>query len=225
MKDYYAILGVSESADQKEIKKAYRKLALKFHPDRNADDQEAAERFKEVSEAYGVLSSPEKRNEYDYAKNFQGKQWSPFGSSPGGHPFSDMGSMFESWGFNPFNPSFSEGAQKPRQKKSWSVNVELTKENIDSGHAKKTLRLRRQINCEVCSGQGGTEKTLCFDCAGMGTRNRIQEVQGMIIKMQEPCTTCNATGNIFKNPCYACSGQGKIKVVESYDIDINIKKQ
>ena len=241
MKDFYAILGVDPGADDKEIKKAYRKLALKYHPDRNSGDEDAADRFKEVSEAYSVLSSPDKRNEYDYLR-IHGDQpsRSPFSNSPGGHPFSDMGSIFERMGFNPFDPfanardtAWKDGPgthnyrpkQPPKKEKPWTVKVELTKENVDSGYANKTLRLRRFIPCEPCDGIGGFGSEVCYDCAGTGLRQNIRELDGMIIKVQEPCTKCGTSGIIISEKCTACNGEGKFKKIELYDIDIKINRK
>ena len=236
MKDYYQILGVESTADDKEIKKAYRKLALKYHPDRNANEQAAAERFKEVSEAYGVLSSPEKRNEYDFARQMSAGRWSNLGGNPGGHSFSDLGSMFEGFGFNPFDPfanarnhPFNDGPSPrppPHQReKPWTVNVQLTKENVETGHASKTLRLHKTATCEPCKGVGGDSADICYICAGTGTVNSIREYDGMVVKIANPCTSCDGRGNIIQNPCSVCMGQGTVKSMDLYDIEINITKR
>lgn len=238
MKDYYEILGVDPSADEKEIKKSYRKLAMKYHPDRNAGNEEAASRFKEVSEAYSVLSSPEKRNEYDFVNSGGGQNpWSGFGNSSGGHPFSDMGTIFEQFGFNPFDPfqrtrdsAFRDGPgqhqqPRPKKEKNWHVNLELMRDEFDLGSTEKSLRIRRHVPCKPCDGMGGTDPGVCLTCAGTGTYQKIQHQTGMIIKTTEPCTKCAGVGNIFKNICQYCTGQGRISRVETYDISIKINKR
>ena len=211
MKDYYGVLGVSRDASDAEIKKAYRKLAKQFHPDRNKDSQEAAERFKEVSEAYGVLSSPEKRNEYDYhfSHGFHSHHRS----------FEDL---FANFGFDPFS-NFGGPRQKPQPPVS-KIAIDLTVEELRSGGKRFPLKIRVKKDCVPCDGQGGDYVETCHLCRGTGKAHTLQQHGSMVIKVETTCTLCHGRGKLISGICRVCSGEGKVREVEEYDINIDVRK-
>ena len=198
-RDYYAVLGVSRDADDGELKKAYRNLARAHHPDKNPGDKKAEERFKEISEAYGVLSDPDKRAHYDR-----------FGTAPsaGGGP--DMGfntiveDLFESFGF------FGGGGQRrPRAHRGDDLryDLEITLEEAADGVETK-LQIPRLEACETCKGSGreaGTQPETCGSCRGQG---QVRFSQGFLT-VARPCPTCRGQGRINRHPCKTCGGEGR----------------
>ena len=214
MKDYYAVLGISQNAEDKEIKKAYRQLAMKFHPDRNSGSPEAVERFKEVSEAYNTLSDHVKRSHYDAQRaGFDGSQF---------RSFEDLFSGFG--GFNPFD-RFSEFTSPQPKPKVSKISFELSMEDIKNGGKQVPLRLRVLKDCVPCNGRGGDIANACHECAGTGTVHKLETHGPMVIKTSNPCRLCHGRGKIFSGICHTCKGDGKIKVVEEYDVSINVEKR
>lgn len=223
--DPYRILGVKKTATQDEIKKAYRKLALKFHPDRNQGDEQAAESFKEVSEAYEVLSDAEKRKVYDRfghdglkGQGFQGGGFehardifeSFFGGAGGGGLEDLFGGMFGGGGRG------RRGG--PRQGSHLRVQVGVTLQEAFSG-VERTLTIRRNEHCGECGGSGaakGTQPETCGTCHGRG---QVQRQQGFFM-MQSPCPTCGGQGSVIKDPCQRCQGQGLMP--QSKEIEVRI---
>ncbi|HEX5035720.1 MAG TPA: molecular chaperone DnaJ [bacterium] len=203
-RDYYEILGVAKSASPEEIKKAYRQLALKLHPDRNPEDKHAEELFKEAAEAYEILSDPETRARYDR-----------FGHAglgqAGGRPFHDVEDIFASFGdiFEDFF-GFSggrRGAAKMRRGRDISSEVELSFEEACFGVEKKIDVTRREL-CEDCGGQGaapGTERKTCATCQGYGKVNRTQG----FFTVTTACPQCQGVGTILTDPCRQCRGDGR----------------
>ena len=217
-KDYYQILGVSESATQEEIKKAYRRLAKQYHPDANPNDAAAAERFKEVGEAYAVLSDPEKRAQYDRMRRMG--PFSAFGTGPGGAPggaggfrftiddLGDLGGIGDL-----FSSLFDFGGRRRRSRTGVERgrDVELTVE-IDfllaARGGKTTVRVPINEDCAVCSGTGnapGSRPISCGECGGTG---RISFGQGGFA-VNRPCPACYGRGQIPNDPCRACGGSGQ----------------
>ena len=217
MKDYYAILGLSRSASEKEIKQAYRELAKKFHPDRNDDSPEANERFKEVSEAYSVLGSPEDRAEYD------------FHTSPGRHSHhSSFEDLFSNLGWNPFG---GQGGFPPPHMNSRNappvgkISIDLTVEELRSGGKEFPIKIRVKKTCETCGGAGGKDVRICHFCRGSGQQQKLHNSGGMVIQMSVPCSLCHGRGKLFSGICKPCMGDGKIRVVEEYGIKIEVTRK
>ena len=217
-KDYYELLGVSRDASADEIKKAYRKQALKYHPDRNPGDKEAEEHFKEVAEAYDVLSDPDKRSRYDQFGPSGVDGASGFGGFGGGGGFTvdDIFSRFGDIFGGGFGDYFGGGrdassgrAHRPMGS-DLRVTVRLTLEDINSGVDKK-LRVKKLIQCDSCHGQGTTEsdgKRSCSTCGGAGV---VYDVRNSIfgqMRTQSVCPTCGGSGEVVTKPCTKCHGKG-----------------
>lgn len=217
-KDYYEILGVPRNATQEEIKKAYRNLALKYHPDRNPGDKEAEEKFKEAAEAYSVLGDPEKRRIYDtYGHSgLRGEQFTDFDifSSSIFQEFEDiLGNFF---GFDFFSPRRSKRGPKPGAD-IW-LEVEISLEDAFIG-VEKEIEVYRDEICSVCNGEGvekGTKREVCPTCKGSG---HVRYQQGFF-SISRTCPQCDGSGEIIKNPCKACRGTGKRKEKRTLKIKI-----
>lgn len=207
MKDYYQILGVSRDATQDEIKKAFRQLALKYHPDRNLGDKEAEEKFKEINEAYSCLSDPEKRANYDRFGTAEGMGagFGGFGAGFGG--FSDIfGDIFEEF-FGTFG-----GSKRPRPTKGsdLSYRLDITLEEAAFGVEKK-ISIPRWQSCNVCNGSGsepGTSPLVCPNCRGSG---HVRFQQGFF-SVSKTCGKCHGSGRIISHPCKNCKGNTKVRV-------------
>ena len=207
-KDYYSILGVSKEASESEIKKAYRKLSKEYHPDLNPNNKEAEEKFKEIAEAYSVLSDSEKRNNYDRFGTADGRGGNPFG----GMNMDDIYSSF--FGGNPFG-----GRQNMRRKgNDIRINIKLTLDEIYSGVHKK-IKYRKNSKCEPCDGKGG-ELSKCTRCNGQGVVNQIQQTPFGRIQSSVVCNSCQGSGEMVVKSCGSCNGNGiKLSEVE-YEFDI-----
>ena len=228
-RDYYEVLGVDKKATEDEIKKAYRKIAIKYHPDRNPGNKEAEEKFKEAAEAYDVLHDPQKRQQYDQF-GFNG----PMGGGAGGFGgfgggsmnMDDIFSMFgDIFGGHAGFGGFSSGKQRrPQQFRGTDLRlkVKLTLEEINSGVVKK-FKVRKDVKCSHCHGSGsedgsGTEN--CPTCHGSGIiTHTTQSIFGMM-QTQGVCPTCNGTGQVVKNKCHHCGGTGVEKGEEVVEINI-----
>jgi molecular chaperone DnaJ len=212
-KDYYEILGVSKSSDADEIKKAYRKLAIKYHPDKNPGNAEAEEKFKEAAEAYDVLSNPEKKQRYD--------QYGHAGMSGGGYSgggnmddiFSNFGDIFGE--DSPFGSFFgggrSGGGGRQRRKGSnLRIKLKLTLEEIANG-AEKKIKVKRQMSCESCNGNGsknGTAIKTCGTCNGSGQVRKVVDTMLGRMVSTTTCSTCNGSGSVITDKCTTCHGSG-----------------
>ena len=214
-RDYYEVLGVEKSASAEEIKKAYRKSAMKYHPDRNPGDKEAEEKFKELGEAYEVLSDDEKRSRYDQF-GFAGVDPS-YGGGQGG--YGDFGGGFG--GFGGFGDIFSEffggGTSQrtrngPRRGEDIGVRIEVTFEEAAFGTEKEVSYYRIE-NCGKCDGTGSADGQVenCSRCGGSGQVRTTQNVMGMAFQSTSTCPQCNGRGKIIKNPCSVCRGKAKIR--------------
>ena len=213
-RDYYEVLGVSKNATESEIKAAYRKLAIKYHPDRNPDNAEAEEKFKEAAEAYDVLHDSQKRQQYDqFGFNAPGGGFGSAGGFGGGFSMDDIFSMFGDIfgghsGFGGF------GGGQPRQRKfrgsDLRVKVKLNLKDISTGVEKK-FKLKKYVPCSHChgsgaEGNGGTET--CPTCHGTGSVTRTQQSIFGMMQTQTVCPQCNGEGKIIKNKCKECGGEG-----------------
>ena len=217
--DYYSILGVSKSASKDEIKSAYRKLAMKYHPDRNPGDKSAEEKFKRINEAYSVLSDPEKRKNYD---SF-GKAGANYGNS-GGFNFNDFGGdIFEGFSdiFNNFT-GFGSKKSNVRRGEDLRIKVKVTLEDVALG-TKKKVKLSHYKKCNSCGGYGSKNTDSferCSRCNGTGyVTNRVKTIFGSMASTSE-CNYCSGTGKIIKDKCKDCRGEGRIYSEDIIDITI-----
>ena len=221
-KDYYDVLGVSKSAEQDEIKKAYRKLAIKYHPDRNPDNKHAEDKFKEAAEAYEILSNVSKRQKYD--------QFGHAGMQGGHdyHQYSNINDIFESFG-DIFGSIFGGGFSQQQSRKSGPVaqrghdlaqNINITLKEAYLG-SKKEIRIYHYVTCSSCHGNGckaGTKPEICNSCKGTG---QTVARQGFF-SFSQPCNTCYGKGYIITNPCSSCSGQSRVQKHEKLTVTIPV---
>ncbi len=216
-RDYYEVLGVDKNAGAEDIKKAYRKSAMKYHPDRNPGDKEAEEKFKELGEAYEVLSDQEKRARYDQYgfagvdPNFGAGQGGAYGAGFG--DFGDLGDIFGSF----FGGGFGGGGRRsnqnaPRRGENVAARLELTFEEAAFG-AEKEITIQRIENCAACSGSGSADGVIdtCPTCRGAGQIRTTQNFMGMAMQSTTVCPQCNGKGKIIKTPCNTCRGKGKVR--------------
>ena len=216
-KDFYGILDLDKGASKEEIKKAYRKLAMKYHPDRNAGDSEAESKFKEVNEAYSILSDDGKRQQYD---TFWSTGWG-WGNPFGGGWFqaddiSDIFSSFFGWGF-----SGTWGARKSTERRGEDLEYELhidLKTSIYGG--KDTLEFQRRTYCESCDGDGGSGKKTCATCGGRGQVTHTSQSPFGVIQQTRTCADCDGSWETFEEVCNECHGEKRILKKEALDIDI-----
>ena len=216
IRDYYKILGVSRDATQDDIKKAFRQLALKYHPDRNPGDKQSEEKFKEINEAYSCLSDTEKRSNYDRFGTAEGfAHGTGFGTGQAYGGFSDI---FEDL-FDDIFGAFG-GFKKPRPTKGADLryNLNITLEEAFSG-IDKTIEILRWQSCETCKGSGaspGTTPTSCPNCRGTG---HVRYQQGFF-SVSKTCGKCHGSGKVIQKPCNTCKGEGKIRVKKELSVKI-----
>lgn len=223
-RDFYEILGVQRNASQDEIKKAYRKLALQFHPDRNPNNKQAEEKFKEAAEAYEALSDPDKRRRYDQFGHdgMRGTDFRPFTNVD--DIFSTFGDIFGQSGFggSVFDEMFGGrggGQQRQRQKpvgqpgSDLKVRLKLTLEEIATGVEKK-LKIKKSIVCGTCHGSGAkssSSRITCPVCSGTGELRQVsRSVFGQFVNIST-CNNCGGEGKIIKDPCLTCRGDGRVQ--------------
>ncbi len=226
-RDYYEILGVNKNATDDELKKAYRKLAKKYHPDANPDNkQEAEAKFKEVNEAYENLSDPQKRKMYDQFGTVDpqgfGGAGGPFGGQGGYYSYSssdfgdfgDLGDIFSSFFGGGFGGRTSSRRQTgPRKGADLELRMEITFEEAFLGVEKEVI-ITRDETCDTCHGSGakpGTSKMKCTTCNGTGQVTQVQNTILGQMQTRRTCTTCHGTGEIIKEPCETCRGKGTVR--------------
>ncbi len=212
-RDYYEVLGVGKTASAEDIKKAYRKLAIKYHPDKNPDNPEAEEKFKEAAEAYEVLSNPEKKQRYDqYGHAGMG---GGFGGQGGGMNmddiFSNFGDIFgEDSPFGSFFGGNRGGGRAKRRGTNLRIKLKMDLEEVANG-AEKKIKVKRHVACDTCHGNGsknGTSVKACPTCQGTGqTRKVVDTMLGRMVS-SATCTTCQGTGSIVSEKCTVCHGAG-----------------
>lgn len=215
-RDYYQVLGVDKSASADDIKKAYRKLAMKYHPDRNPGDKSAEEKFKEVGEAYEVLSDADKRSRYDsygfagVDPNFNPNAGGGFGGGFGGAGF-DFGDIFGDF-FGGGASSRSASQNAPRRGENVMARLELTFEEAAFG-CEKEVSAPRIENCPNCHGTGSADGQIetCSRCHGTGQEQVVQSFMGMRMQTATTCSQCGGRGKIIKTPCSTCKGKGKVR--------------
>ena len=220
-RDFYEVLGVEKTASTDEIKKAYRKAAMKYHPDRNPGDKEAEAKFKEAGEAYEILSDDDKRARYDqYGHAGVDPNFNPgfggFGGGFGGGGFGGFGDIGDIFG-DLFGGGFGGGARSggrsgPRRGENVAARLELTFEEAAFG-AEKEVTAARIENCAKCSGTGSADGTVetCTRCGGSGQIRTQQNFMGMAMQSTSPCPACGGKGKQIKTPCTTCKGKGKVR--------------
>lgn len=225
-RDYYEVLGLQKGASDNDIKKAFRKMAMKYHPDKNPGDKVAEEKFKEINEAYAVLSDPEKKEKYDRFGHAGVDPNSGFGGGAGGFGgFGGFEDIFDMFGgaFGGFGGS-SRGRRNngPRKGSDLQKAVTITFEEAAFG-TKKEIRLNKYVKCKTCGGSGaapGTSKKSCPKCGGTGEIRTAQRTPLGTFQSVSPCPDCNGTGEINETPCPDCGGSGKTR--DNVTISVNI---
>lgn len=225
-RDYYEVLGVDKGADETTIKKAYRKIAMKYHPDRNPDDKEAEEKFKEAAEAYEVLSDADKKARYDrfgHAGMGQGG-----GGFQGGMTmddiFSQFGDIFGDGG-SPFESFFGGGGARTRTGQRGSnlrIKIPLTLEEIQNGVTKK-IKVKKDKNCDVCDGSGAKDASAVKSCTTCGGSGYVRQIKSTFLGQMQTtavCPTCQGNGKQITDKCGNCSGTGSVKGQETIEIEI-----
>ena len=225
-RDYYEVLGLQKGASDNDIKKAFRKMAMKYHPDKNPGDKVAEEKFKEINEAYAVLSDPEKKEKYDRFGHAGVDPNSGFGGGAGGFGgFGGFEDIFDMFGgaFGGFGGG-SRGRRNngPRKGSDLQKAVTITFEEAAFG-TKKEIRLNKYVKCKTCGGSGaapGTSTKSCPKCGGTGEIRTAQRTPLGTFQSVSPCPDCNGTGEINETPCPDCGGSGKTR--DNVTISVNI---
>ncbi|MBD3225921.1 MAG: molecular chaperone DnaJ [Caldithrix sp.] len=228
-KDYYEVLGIDRNASQEDIKKAYRKLAVQYHPDKNPDDKNAEAKFKEIAEAYAVLSDQQKRKQYDQfgtVGSGAGQGFGGFGA--GGFDISDALRQFmeEGFGFDIFGGGTgSRSARRRRANKRGAdlqVKLKLTMEEIATGVRKK-IKVKKQVKCQECNGTGSAKYSrtvACPTCHGSGEMRQVsQSLFGQMVNVTT-CQRCSGEGQIIENPCQSCNGTGRSSGSKTIEINV-----
>ncbi len=221
-RDYYEILGVARDASPEELKKAYRKLAIKYHPDKNPDNKPAEEKFKEAAEAYEVLNNPEKKQQYDRFGHA-----GVHGAAGGGGRGMTMDDIFDQFsdvfdGHGSFGGFSRQGGQRMRKGSDLRIKLTLSLQDIAHGVQKK-IKIKRYISCESCGGNGakdGTEISTCPTCRGAGQVNRVVSTPIGQMVAAAPCNTCHGEGKRISAPCTTCRQEGRQLKEETLTIKI-----
>ena len=230
-RDFYEILGVSKSASQEEIKKAYRKVAMQFHPDRNPGDKAAEDKFKEAAEAYEILNDPDKKAQYDrFGHNAFSSGRGGGGNYGGGMNmddiFSQFGDIFGDEGFGSFfggnGRRSSGGHHRGTRGTNLRVKLKLNFEEIAKG-ANKTIKVKKHVKCSTCQGSGAKDKNstqTCGTCNGSGQVRRVQNTFLGQMQTVTTCPSCGGDGTTITNKCTSCKGDGRVYGEETVTIDI-----
>lgn len=222
-RDYYDILGVNKKASKDELKKAYRKVALKYHPDRNPDDKEAEARFKEAAEAYEVLSDDQKRSRYD---QFGHAGVNGQGGGQYGGGFGNMEDIFSQFS-DIFGGGFGGRSSRQQQTRgqrgsNLRIKVSLTLEEINEGAIKK-IKVKKYVDCKTCNGSGAKDKNsvkTCHTCNGSGYVRRVQQTFLGQMQTTAACPTCHGSGEMITNKCNTCKGDGRVYGEEMIQLEI-----
>ncbi|MEY3688075.1 MAG: molecular chaperone DnaJ [Bacteroidota bacterium] len=228
-RDYYEVLGVAKSASADEIKKAYRKVAMQFHPDRNPGDKAAEEKFKEAAEAYEVLSDQEKKAQYDRFGHAGLNNRGGFGGGQGMNMddiFSNFGDIF---GDDIFGSFFGGGGARQRGGKARGtrgsnlrIKLKMNYEEIAKG-ANKTVKVKKYTSCTTCSGSGAKDKNSVQNCSTCNGTGQVRKVTSTFLGQMQTvgtCPTCNGEGSTITNKCTSCKGEGRVYTEETINIDI-----
>lgn len=225
-RDYYEVLGVSKSASADEIKKAYRKVAMKYHPDKNPGDKEAEEKFKEAAEAYEVLSDDNKKAQYDRFGH-AGMRGGPGGGGPGGMNMEDI---FSAFGDDIFGSFFGGGGrsggggQKRRGSRGSNLRIKLKLNyaEIASGVTKK-VKVKKHVTCHTCAGSGAKDASSIQTCSGCGGSGQVRQVTNTFLGQMQTVTTCpqcNGQGSTITHKCVTCKGEGRTFGEETVEINV-----
>ncbi|MGH1485643.1 MAG: molecular chaperone DnaJ [Cellvibrionaceae bacterium] len=212
-RDYYEILGVDKGISEKDLKKAYRRVAMKYHPDRNPDDKEAEEKFKEASEAYEILSDSQKRAAYD--------QYGHDGVDPqmgGGAGFNNFSDIFGDVFGDIFGGGGSRGGRGPQRGSDLQYTLQVTLEQAVKGTTAK-IKVPTLVSCNTCDGSGakaGSKPVQCSTCGGVG---QVRMQQGFF-SVQQTCPSCRGQGTMIKDPCGSCHGQGRIEETKTLSVKV-----
>lgn len=222
-RDYYEVLGVSKGASGDEIKKAFRKMSKKYHPDLHPGDKEAEEKFKEVNEAYQVLSDDEKRQRYDQFGHagVDGNAGFGGGGFNGGFDFGDLGDIFGDF-FSGFGGGGRARRNGPRRGSDLSQYINLTFEEAAFG-CKKKINITSNERCEECGGSGarkGTQPVTCPQCNGTGQVQQRRQTMFGFTNVVSECPSCHGKGKIIKEPCSSCRGTGRIRKNKTIEVNI-----
>ena len=231
-RDYYEVLGVQKGCSDDELKKAYRKVAKKYHPDLNPGDAEAEAKFKEANEAYAILSDAEKRQRYDqFGHAGVDPNFGAGGAGAGGFDFSDFGDIFDTFfgggggfgGFGGFGGSTrTRNPTGPIRGNNINISINLSFIEAAKG-CKKTININRMVRCEDCNGSGaaaGTQPEICPDCHGTGQVMTQQRTPFGMMQSARPCSKCGGTGKIIKDPCKKCNGQGRSRKAVKLEVSV-----
>jgi molecular chaperone DnaJ len=217
-RDYYEVLGLEKGASSEEIKKAYRKLAMQYHPDRNQGDKDAEQKFKEIGEAYGTLSDAGKKQNYD-TFGHGGWGWNPFwgGGWFQGEDISDIFNSFFGGGFSGWGQRGRRQTERRGEDLEYDLHVDL-KTSIYGG--KETIAFNKRSHCETCDGVGGSGKKICSTCDGNGQVTRTSQSPFGVIQQTVTCPDCNGSGESFENICSDCNGEKRVLKKQKIDIDV-----
>ncbi len=231
-RDYYEVLGVHKGCSDDELKKAYRKVAKKYHPDLNPGDAEAEAKFKEANEAYAILSDAEKRQRYDqFGHAGVDPNFGAGGAGAGGFDFSDFGDIFDTFfgggggfgGFGGFGGSTrTRNPNGPIRGNNVNISINLSFIEAAKG-CKKTININRMVRCEDCNGSGaasGTQPEICPDCRGTGQVMVQQRTPFGMMQSARPCSKCGGTGKLIKDPCKKCNGQGRSRKAVKLEVSV-----
>ena len=227
-KDFYEILGISKSASADEIKKAYRKVAMQFHPDRNPGDKTSEEKFKEAAEAYEILSDQDKRGQYDrfgHSAFGQGRGGGGFGGMNTEDIFSQFGDIFGDDMFGNFfggGGRSRSGRSKGVRGNNLRIKIKVNFEEIAKG-ATKTVKVKKYVSCNTCNGSGAKDKNSMQTCGTCGGNGQVRRVQNTFLGQMQTVTTCpacNGEGNTITNKCTVCKGEGRVFGEETVTLDI-----
>lgn len=222
---YYDTLGVSRDTDDKSLKSAYRKLAMKYHPDRNPGDAEAEAKFKACAEAYEVLKDPQKRAAYDrYGHEAFTQGMSGGGGGPGGGygqgDFGDIGDIFETIFGSAFGGAGPRGGGRQQNRRGADLRYDMEISLDEAFHGKSTqIEIEVSAPCDVCDGSGatpGTGERTCHTCGGRGA---VRAKQGLFV-VERPCPTCSGRGVVIEDPCTGCRGEGRVDKPQTLEVDI-----